>query len=236
MKCNKCGGFRSFCEKNRGIIVKCRDCGFISKFEQPSYENYQHINYSKTRIRTLSNDPLLREIRKNFPIQETDKVLDYGCGNGDYSNYCRQITKSVIGVDIDVSLASLRYPNISFRKQKKTTLMFGNHTFDKIVCINTIEHVWDAEKLLKEFKRILKPKGCLLITTLDTDFFLHQYSFDYTHIFEWNLETFRLLISKYFKVELSKNYGALFNYYPYNLVLSKIIKPDLLIIAKNGIL
>jgi SAM-dependent methyltransferase len=44
-------------------------------------------------------------------------------------------------------------------------LSFGDSTFDKVVCVSTIEHVVDDKKAISEMARVTKPGGLILITT-----------------------------------------------------------------------
>lgn len=44
-------------------------------------------------------------------------------------------------------------------------LQYKNNTFDKIICISTIEHVIQDYTGIKELVRVLKPEGKLLITS-----------------------------------------------------------------------
>ena len=44
-------------------------------------------------------------------------------------------------------------------------LHYGDSTFDKVVCISTLEHVIDDKAGMKEMVRVLKPGGLLLLTT-----------------------------------------------------------------------
>lgn len=45
-----------------------------------------------------------------------------------------------------------------------TQLPFGDHSFDKIICSEVMEHIHDESKALAELKRILKPGGTLALS------------------------------------------------------------------------
>jgi ubiquinone/menaquinone biosynthesis C-methylase UbiE len=53
---------------------------------------------------------------------------------------------------------------ISFCDFSKDKLPFSSDEFDNVVMLDVLEHLYFPEKLLKEAKRVLKPKGLLVLT------------------------------------------------------------------------
>jgi ubiquinone/menaquinone biosynthesis C-methylase UbiE len=175
---------------------------------------------------------MLALICDSLPFNENDAVLDYGCGAGDYTFYISSRCKKIIGLDISVVKAKTRFKNIDFRRQdsdKKIEL--DSNSVDKIICINVIEHAKEYKKLLKDLKRVLKPGGWLFITTFDREFVLHNLHNDSTHVFEWNKKEFEEFISVEFDIVKSIKYGSFFNYYPLNKLITKVLKPELCLVA-----
>ena len=96
------------------------------------------------------------------------KVLDLGCGIGYDSHYLTQRGLDVIACDFsEVALSRLkeRVENIeTILLDISEKLPFENNSFDLIIADLSL-HYFDAkttEKILKEIKRILTPKGYLL--------------------------------------------------------------------------
>lgn len=92
------------------------------------------------------------------------KILDAGCGPGVALSYLKKYGQ-VIGVD--KSEEALKYAQKKGRVQKAdiANLPFKKESFDLIVCLDVLYHVWvkDYQKVLEEFGRVLKKKGLLLL-------------------------------------------------------------------------
>lgn len=115
-------------------------------------------------------DRLIAKMRlsKVLPhIREGDVVLDFGCGSqGYFLNYISPIISKGVGIDYDVE--NMTKENLQFKKFVfNNRLPFQNDSFDKIVLLAVLEHIeWDKINLLfKEFERILKSDGQIILTT-----------------------------------------------------------------------
>lgn len=105
-------------------------------------------------------------------LNEDDLVLDVGCGNGQNTIKISRVANSVVGVDIDKKLLKiakrsvdlLGIKNIKFEiVNLEEKLKYQNHSFDKIIFLDVLEHLNNRYLILKEIKRILKPEGLLFI-------------------------------------------------------------------------
>jgi SAM-dependent methyltransferase len=97
------------------------------------------------------------------------RVLDMACGEGYGSDILAGSAASVVGVDANPEAhehARLRYtaPNLRFERGLVEDWGSGR-TFDAIVFLQTIEHVFDAPAVLAHFKSLLAPGGVVYITT-----------------------------------------------------------------------
>ncbi|MEL7186330.1 MAG: methyltransferase domain-containing protein, partial [Pseudomonadota bacterium] len=103
-------------------------------------------------------------------------VLDFGCGTGEL---LARIAKSIsneshlVGLDASeesISWARQKHSGVEFQADKFIdTFDHPDASFDVIVSVDTLECVPDKEALLKEFVRLLKPKGRLLVAHWDWD-------------------------------------------------------------------
>ena len=92
------------------------------------------------------------------------KLLDLGCGNGDNCFYYSHRGWQVVGVDIDISVAQAKYPQLNFITMAAECLDFPNDSFDEIHSRDVLEHVEDFSLALKEISRVLKKDGKLIIS------------------------------------------------------------------------
>ena len=104
-------------------------------------------------------------------------VLDIASGEGYGSKMLAEIANSVIGIDISkdavfYSKNKYRFVNLNFCVGSCNSIPLIDSSIDCIACFETIEHHNHHEKMLSEFKRVLKPNGVLIISTPDK----HEYS------------------------------------------------------------
>lgn len=121
---------------------------------------------------------------KNFIDLNGKKVLDYGCGKGFLIDHLLKSNADVWGLDYSsesIESVNNRFNNVT--NWKGATLGQGDVTnyedgfFDVIVCIETIEHVHPnyLAGMFKEFFRLLKPGGKLLLTTPNNELLVKNF-------------------------------------------------------------
>ena len=98
-----------------------------------------------------------------------DRVLDLGSGDGRFTQEIARMGANPIGVDVaQAALARARagYPEIEFRLAPfDGPLPFDDGSFDVVWSSEVIEHVADTARWLSEVRRVLVPRGRLLLTT-----------------------------------------------------------------------
>lgn len=117
-----------------------------------------------------SRNPLQRYWqRRRYAIvlsfsDKSERILDLGCG----SSKILEAFPQAIGMDI--AFNKLRYRRRLINPLVNGDILaipFKNYSFDELICSEVIEHVADNECIFKEFNRILKPGGILILGTPD---------------------------------------------------------------------
>lgn len=133
-------------------------------------------------------------------------VLDAACGEGYGSAILAGCAGSVIGVDVSakaIEHAHRRYTqgNLTFKQADCSALPFDDDQFDCIVSFETIEHLDAQAEMLAEFRRVLKPKGFLLISSPDKAIYSDAQGFDNPHhVRELYRDEFQALLDVQFPV------------------------------------
>lgn len=137
------------------------------------------------------------------------KILDIACGSGFGSNYLAKLGYQVIGGDLshDVVLdCSNKYKldNLEFKQIDGTQIPFEDKFFDVVISFETIEHTTEFQKMLNEFKRVVKKDGIIILST--PNFLINSPGgkiINKYHTQEWIYEDFlKLLNSTYSDVDL----------------------------------
>ncbi len=98
-----------------------------------------------------------------------EKVLDFGCGQGWLKKVAGERV-DYFGVDVSdklIDIAKQRYPEGKFLVTKQLVLPFERDSFDKVFCLSVLHHIPSNKfrvKLLKEIRRVIKPKSRLILT------------------------------------------------------------------------
>jgi ubiquinone/menaquinone biosynthesis C-methylase UbiE len=108
-------------------------------------------------------------------VREGLAVLDVGCGAGYLLGKAAGRASLAVGVDLDQDrlraardgLLHEERPSrglIEFAVADGQRLPFGDASFDRIICTETLEHVSDAQLTLCELARVLRPGGRLAVS------------------------------------------------------------------------
>jgi SAM-dependent methyltransferase len=137
-------------------------------------------------------------------LVEGQRVLDAACGEGYGSAMLAARAASVSGVDLSaeaVAHARRRYraPGLSFEQADCLALPFADDSFDRVVSFETLEHLEDHNGLLREFRRVLRADGLLLISSPDKAVYSdQQQNRNPFHVRELYRPEFEALLSAHF--------------------------------------
>jgi SAM-dependent methyltransferase len=138
---------------------------------------------------TESNEGALGGMLHLFPLKRREveaqvrtlfahpggKILDVGCGTGEWLSFMRDLGWAVEGVEFDAAAADVA-------KQRGITVRCGSlrqqnlpaASYDAITLNHVIEHVPDPIETLSECRRLLKPGGRLVISTPNSASLSHR--------------------------------------------------------------
>ena len=122
--------------------------------------------------------PLRMEyIARFLDFSTSQKIMDFGCGGGLVSLPLLRKGAEVFGIDeVEESLAQAQEraqrERLSFQSSK-TLEYFQGIKFDNIVCLEVLEHLDNPQQLLSELANFLKPKGRIILSTLNRTFLSH---------------------------------------------------------------
>ena len=110
-------------------------------------------------------------VRSLLRTIEFHDVLDAATGTGRYAVYLAEQGKRVAAVDCNESMlaearrkAAARQLAIEFRREDISSLSFGDSSFDLVICALTLVHIEDLTKPCREFVRVLRHGGHLVIS------------------------------------------------------------------------
>jgi ubiquinone/menaquinone biosynthesis C-methylase UbiE len=122
--------------------------------------------------------PVLERLMQSLPSRaraclqmvEGDVVLDVGCAAGFFAYHIARKASKVVAIDtletsIEIAKDFFSLPNIDFLVGDLFQMKFPSNSFDCVLFLETIEHVQNPIAFLREFHRLLKPRGFLIIST-----------------------------------------------------------------------
>lgn len=157
VKCAICGAGRkiSFTKLDKyGAQISyadCRSCGVSTMGGALFNYGEQYAVTSSKAASRLKAEFILRCLFKcNVKINETTRILDFGCGTGEVD----QCLKEISDIDI-VSFDPYFHPNSDWE----------NIHYDCIILIDVIEHIENPIEVFQKLRSVLKPDGKIIVCT-----------------------------------------------------------------------
>ena len=126
------------------------------------------------------NNIYAKEIKENIPRVNLDrfeilldllpplgKVLEVGCGKGEFYSALSSTNKRLEYTGIDISDVAIAHnkknysPPAVFQTILDSPLIFPyqSNSFDAVFTMEVLEHIENFQEFIKEAKRVLKPNG-----------------------------------------------------------------------------
>jgi SAM-dependent methyltransferase len=150
--------------KNLFAIVECNDCRFKFTNPRPTFDEiapFYGDNYYSYQ------QPAAKGIKQPSTGK---KILDYGCGAGQF--LLEKVTQGYEGYGVDISDSAIQRGKklgLTIKRARKDKIDFDNDFFDVIRINHVLEHVHELQAIMAEINRCLKPRGELWIEVPNID-------------------------------------------------------------------
>lgn len=181
-----CRGRLQLAFKKYGYAIdRCSSCDLFKTRLKGTYsklvKNYYDQGYftgSKRRMAYADYEGDAIIDRKNFRLyldkishyKSSGRLLDIGCALGGFMEEVRELGWRVFGNDVSgfaVSIARKKFPG-KVRRGDFAKLKYQFNSFDVITLWDVIEHLENPLIAVKKIRRILRPKGLVVLTTGDS--------------------------------------------------------------------
>jgi len=146
-------------------ISRTKAAGFAEKISDAKYSLGPEIERTSKKF-----------TRAMVPDDRPLRILDVGCGTGLNAQELAQKGHRVIGVDISaVAIAEFRKKGFDgCRCDIAGGVPFHEDSFDAVYASEVIEHLVDVEAFMKELYRVLRPRGQLVLSTVNSAFWVFR--------------------------------------------------------------
>ena len=171
-------------------IFECKQCGLLFTTPRPDSnaigKYYQSEEYYSHQQNQSGFIPRLYERVKTINLRNkvnlaigglpTGRLLDIGCGVGDFLRQVKTRQWEINGIEPSESARSIAESRLNFRPIDPTAITsLQDASFDVITLWHVLEHVDDLKSETHEILRLLKPGGRLIVALPNYQSFDCQY-------------------------------------------------------------
>jgi len=130
---------------------------------------FYNKHYAITPFRHSNLDYRLKLVESIFKKEKPQRILDIGCGDGNFTIYLKKVSKAKEAVGLDISPKAKKQNNRILTKIilniSDEKIPYSDSYFDAVFCGEIIEHLFNPDNLMFEIKRVLKKNGFCILTT-----------------------------------------------------------------------
>lgn len=146
-------------------------------------KDYVSVIYAEKRTpKTDYPGKFIRYLLGCFNIKSGSKLLELGCGRGEFLKLFQDSGIDAYGIDIS-DFCSKNMPELKVKCMDilKDDIPYPDNFFDVVYHKSFLEHFYSPEKIMKETQRVLKPGGVTIILTPDWESQIKTFYEDFTH-------------------------------------------------------
>lgn len=222
--CNLCGGDDTRLlykvspvrrnQKGEFDLVKCRKCGLVYTNPRPDSKSIaayydESYEYHETRNMTFLERLHYRYFRN--PGLKKGKILDVGCGNGNYLYLFRKKGWDCYGTEVSSSMIDYMISDLGLKifKGELYDITLPEEYFDVVTFWGSLEHMNNPFEVLTKTYRLLKPGARVIILVPNIESLEARIFRNYwhhievpTHYYQFSPETLTNLLKRAgFKIE-----------------------------------
>jgi len=204
--------------KEKFTLVSCETCNFTFTNPRPKDESLgeyyksdmyiSHTNNTKGLFnwmyQTVRDYAIGTKVTLLKSVKKSGTHLDVGCGTGEFLNACKDAGFNTEGIEPSELARKQAIENFNLSISENTHLeQFQNNKFDSISMWHVLEHVSNLNDSIKDFNRILKSDGKIIIAVPNHKSWDANYYKEYwaawdvpIHLWHFSKETIELLFHK----------------------------------------
>lgn len=159
-------------------ISRCKTCGFCFTDPRPAaedigpyYDSSEYVSHSKTshgltnRLFHLArNFTLARKKRILKKYSPGKRILDYGCGTGEFLARMKSASWTCTGIEANAPAREHAIQKYALTVTDESELEnLEDSSFDAISLWHVLEHVYPLRERLESFHKILDPDGTIFV-------------------------------------------------------------------------
>ncbi len=117
------------------------------------------VEFLKQQMRLETIATALEHLQYNAP-------LVIGCGSGDELRLLKSEHATAFDLSVNAIIQARQLlPNNAYMQADGMHLPFADNSFDLVLTSEVIEHILEPHKMMREIYRVLRPGGCVVVTT-----------------------------------------------------------------------
>ena len=161
--------------------LPCKSEGEIVRFFEKSALDYEEAHGDADKLLKYRMSQLTRWAN----LSPDDVLLDVGCGNGHHLFFLAPYIARGIGIDFSNNmikaaqnaLAKSPYSKkLQFQLDNARKLQtIADENIDVVMCTGSFEHMLEKDSVIRQFQRVLKPQGRLVLMTPHGDYLWYRF-------------------------------------------------------------